>query len=398
MNIATANVFELGLQALQEEVAKLNKRASKHGLTPIELKVEHKPFIPVFYGRFLPQRDLYVVTIVGDAPVIDGWRLVARVEFNDTIGPVVRLVPGQEDDGSFSEYRKATPKCDHCNTARRRKDVFVLEKEGRRKVVGRNCLADFLRCGTAETLVKMAELSDSARTAIEAAETGDMDYFGGTSIRTMRLESYLPVVAMLSSRIGWSSRTKSVEGMATADLAYEYLFNNSSHTDKWIKENGLYANNQDRAIAESAIQWAKELDGDNEYLHTIGKIARGGVVDFSGLDGYAASIIVAYKNHCEKEQKKAKENNSKVFYGEEKKRYRGVLVTCKGIHTFDGYYGPTTLVRFVAGNAVLVWFASGAKEYDWETDTEYTVDFTVKAHENNERFGKQTKINRVKAK
>ena len=72
------------------------------------------------------------------------------------------------------------------------------------------------------------------------------------------------------------------------------------------------------------------------------------------------------------------------------------------LHTFEGRFGPTTIVRFEHSVndgevAVLAWFASGSKERDWEDGEDYTIDFTCKSHDDDERYGKQTKINRVKA-
>jgi hypothetical protein len=49
-----------------------------------------------------------------------------------------------------------------------------------------------------------------------------------------------------------------------------------------------------------------------------------------------------------------------------------------------------------ADKAILVWFASGDKWSDWEVDKEYSIDFTCKDHNEHDKYGKQTRINRVK--
>jgi hypothetical protein len=367
-------------------------------------------FIPLYKGGFGHQQALHIVTIEGVAPRLNGWALAARIEFNATIGPVIRITPGRDDDGSYSQYRDIEPICEHCNSYRNRKDIFVLEHcDGRRKIVGRNCLADFLRCDDASDFARMAEFADCAVELADAAERCCDDYpEGNFGAPNMTLDRYLPVVAMLMRRHGWMSRTAARENedcVSTADSAYRMLFAKDRYTRDWIEEEGLYADEGDNELAGRAIEWAKVVCTDgNEYLDTISRIALSGQVDFGRLDGYAASIIIAYRKACERDAlhaERAKNRKSKVWIGNEKKRERGVCVTCKGIHTFEGKYGPTTIVRFehsVSDDdvAVLVWFASGSKERDWEEGTEYVVDFTCKGHDDDAKYGKQTKINRVK--
>jgi hypothetical protein len=425
---ASADVFAPGLLALRVRVDKLNRRAEKHGMNKLELRVVSvMQFIG--YGRprvdrsvslncrgplrFHLPKECYRVEIAGCAPRIDGWVLAARVEFNDIIGNVVRIAPGRDDDGSFERYRTIDPICEHCNSRRNRNDIFVLEHEdGRRKVVGRNCLADFLRCDGADRFARLAEWADIVSQWADEAARGCYDgdeYEGGRGgVKVMALDQYMPVVAMLMRRIGWLGRTKckeTGEGIATADLAYTVHFPRCAEDKAWIKKEELYADAGDAELAGRAVEWAKTCDdGGNEYLHTIAKIARAGYVDFKSLDGYAASIIIAHRNACEREKEraeKAKLAKDKVWYGEEGKRSKGISVTCKGTHCFEGYYGPTTIVRFehkVSDSevAVLAWFASGYKERDWEADTDYVIDAMIKSHDDDAKYGKQTKINRVK--
>ena len=94
---------------------------------------------------------------------------------------------------------------------------------------------------------------------------------------------------------------------------------------------------------------------------------------------------------------------TKVYFGEPKVRVRGISATCVGVNSFEGHYGVTTLVRFEhriseSEYAVLVWFASGDKTEDFEAGEDYTFDATVKGHDEHDKYGKQTKINRVTVK
>lgn len=420
VSIATVELHERGMAILRDKVDALNKRARRHGMVELEMRIlsaepcEREVGIhPVTRKKLFAPDVLYRVEIVGCEPCINGWKLAAKVEFNDIIGNVVRIAPGRDDDGSYVAYRTIGPVCEHCNTNRRRNDVFVLEDgDGNRKIIGRNCLADYLRSGDADDLARWAEWMDQLRRAADG-ECDDSEGYEnfGRSNPAMPLGAYLRVVAVAKRKFGWMGRTvanNSYDGVATADIAGRILYGKGKAHERWIAENDLVPNEDDGAYVEKAIEWAKGIDdGGNEYRHTIKAIALAGYVDMRKLDGYAASILVAHDKALEREIEYAARKaaaKDREMYGDAKKRYRNIPVKCVGLNSFEGHYGVTTLVRFEhypdgpngKRRAVLTWFASGDKYNDWDLDAEYAIDFTVKGHEDHEKYGAQTRINRVK--
>jgi len=410
--LATTTIFERGLTALRGRVRTLNKRAKRHGMVELRLRVVLTESVKreVRPGMFVPD-TAYTVEINGREPCIDGWRLAARVEFNGIVGQVVHIAPGRIDDGSYKQYRTIAPICEHCGTKRRRNDVFVLEDSaGCRKIVARNCLADYLRDGTAGDLAVWAEFADALRCIESDGGEGEFDYRGENGNPAMPIGSYLQTVAMVKRTFGWLGRTAakdSFERVATADITGRVLYGRGAGHDRWIEENNLHVVDGDSDYADKAIAWAAALDctDNNEYLYTIGQIARAGFVDMRKLDGYAASILIAYDRACEREveyAERAKGAKNKVWFGSKDKKEKGVRVTCKGLHSFEGHYGVTTIVRFEhypndTDKAILVWFASGDRYNEWAVDDEYTIDATVKEHTDDDKYGKQTKVNRVRA-
>jgi hypothetical protein len=356
------------------------------------------------------------VEINGREPCINGFRLLAKIEFNDIIGNVVRIAPGNDDDGSFEPYRTVGPVCEHCNTNRRRNDIFVLAgPDGCRKLVGRNCLADYIRSGDAAGLAFWAECADALTGAGSDGDADDSDwheYTGDNGNPTMPLVAYLRVVALVKRKFGWMGRTAardSFDGIATADDAARVLYGRGAAHERWIEENDLHVADGDADYSDRAIEWAAGLDceGKSEYLSIISRIASAGCVDMRKLDGYAASILIAYDKACEREaeyKERAANAKEKVFFGCEGKRSKGISVKCVGLNSFEGMYGVTTLVRFEhypegpdgASKAVLAWFASGDKYSDWDIDEDYTIDAMIKGHDDHAKYGAQTKINRVK--
>jgi len=418
VTVATVELFEAGMSDLRDKVEKLNKRAKRHGMEALDMRVVSEQMVDrvirTARGKSVIPELQYTVEIAGCEPCINGFRLIARVEFNAIVGTVVRANPALGDDYDVSEYRTLGPICEHCGTKRTRNDVFVLEgPDGQRKVVARNCLADYCRSGDANTLAEWAKCMDSFSPDACDGDPDDGDcYDRGRANPAMSLVPYLRIVAMVKRRCGWLGRTKardSFDGIATADIAGRVIYGRGASHRAWMREMGFEAEEGDKDYAEKAAAWAAGLDcnDSNEYRYTIGQIGRAGAVDLRTLDGYAASILIAYDMACERERdnaEKAKTAKNKVYWGCEKKREKGVRVTCKGLHSFEGHYGVTTIVRFEhypdgpdgADKAIIVWFASGDRFNDWKVDGEYLIDATCKGHDNSDKYGKQTKVNRVK--
>lgn len=418
VTLATAVMFERGFRALQEKVEKLNKRAVRHGMNMLEVRVvSAEPAEREVAPKLFVPDVRYTVEIDGCEPCIGGWRLAATIEFNATIGNVVRIVPGRDNEDTFGAYRTIEPVCEHCNSKRNRNDIFVLEDcNGDRKVVGRNCLADFVRSGDAASLAAWAEFIGNLACIGDDDDADDddwRDYCGRAGNPTMPLDGYLRVVAVVKRKFGWMGRTAArdrIDGVATADTAAYVIYGKGKAHREFVERNDLHSDDDDAAYVARAIEWACTLCGDrNEYRDTIGRIAAAGIVDMRKLDGYAASILIAYDKHCEREIEYAARNKGakeKVWFGCEGKRERNIRAKCVGLHSFEGAYGVTTIVRFEhypngeGGNdkAVLVWFASGDRYNDFELDTEYTFDATIKGHDDDAKYGKQTKLSRVTVK
>jgi hypothetical protein len=413
VTLATVRVNEAGMLGLRAKVAMLHKRAERHGMVaPTVAIVKEVPFVPVIGKRFGCSEYLYDVEVNGCEPRIDGYRLAARIDFTSSIGPVVKIVPGTDDDGSYSQYRDHDGSCEHCNSLRRRNDVFVLEHlDGRRKVVGRNCLADFLRCGDAATLAEYAEWVDrlSQLDSSGCSEYAEESLGYGSRLRPVKgIVPFLTVTAMITRRIGWMGRTKARDlgdVTATADNVSYYFYGKGKHHALWVAENDLSVTDKDAELADKAIKWACEVDASrNEYLDTIQRIAQSGSVDMGKLDGYAASIIIAYKKACEYDAERAKKAAAapdKVFIGDAGKKGQQDIgrVRVVRMRTIEGYYGLKTIVAMEAdlpdgSVAPIVWFASG--EHDYDEGCEYDLRAGIKEHSDDAKWGKQTIVTRAK--
>jgi hypothetical protein len=281
------------------------------------------------------------------------------------------------------------------------------------QVVGRNCLADFIRTGDAGSFAEWAEWCDTLASYDESTciDLAYSEGFGeGKGRPVEQLGRFLTVTAMITRRMGWMSRTgaRDCEGaVCTADNVNYFLYGRGSGHERWVRENELSLKPADLESVAPAVSWAMSLSAEklakSEYLYTIHRIATVGMVG-EGLDGFAASIIRAYEKDCEWAAEKAENEagrKERVFIGDADKKGQQDLGVVRIIrtHYFEGNYGVTTIVGMEVDLpdgtvAPIVWFASGEK--DFEVGSKYTLRAGIKDHKDDPKYGKQTVVTRAK--
>lgn len=396
----TFNLLKYRAPEFEARFAKLTKRAAKL----------HVPAPTFTYGEefavAVKNRDntptgavtVYLpVTLTGTTPKFNGWTFAASLEYLETDGgellPVFKSRPGVELP---ERYRTESGHCDHCCINRYRRYFFLVTNEaGEFKMVGSTCLADFLGGESPESVARMFEF------AAELFSLADDDYWGGGGggNAAWDLTTVLPMTASVIRLNGWMSATKARElgyGTATKDdvlLALDPPDN--SDMKAFAKKMWENMTEDDKAEAELALEWARELpaDGDSDYLWNLRTVARVGWADYRTM-GLAVSLLPSYRRAMgvELERKlRAAESN---WVGEVKKRMELTGLTVTKLHSFEGAYGVTTLVTFLDGNGnVMKWFASGNPELN-VGDVVTKAKGTVKAH-GEYRGVKETTLTRV---
>ena len=399
------------------------------------------------WGRTSQTRNWLTVTVTGAAPNLDGWQFVAtlepveiEVDGKSKIENIIQSVPGAEKLPDI--YRHRIGECDHCKQFRRRNQTFVVKhgSTGELKMIGRNCIKDFLGHANPHQLAAWAQLLVDLDAACRSEESFDEDDFmggGGCGGRdyAFDMRDYLAFVVAVVEDRGFVSRSKVRESMtpegecglrATADVAW-YLIapppsGNYKATQDWREARAKFAaTDKQREFVENAIEWARGLEDDrvnnasSDYLanlRTVGRMASVG----AKTCGIAASMIPAYAREIGAvlfEKEKIERKNE--LFGTVKTRSEFVVM-CEKVTPNDGYYGTTGIHKlvgidggekvgkgkaatFVAGGVgdvtgkSLVWFASESTEWLKEGG-KYRVKATVKSH-GEFRGRKQTVLTRV---
>lgn len=401
----TFEVLDHRMAELEHKVAKINRRAKKLGCPEVTLEVSEPYDVPVKdpetgkVTHYLRKRS---VKVVGEPPRVEGWSLVAKLMHLDGV-VIIAAVPGETVP---VEFRTVSPgRCDHCHTNRRRDDTFVLrnDAEGTYKVVGRNCLADFLGGHDPKRVAAMCELMIALGEACEEEESWSCGrgYY--------RLDP-LDVLSRTSVSIredGWLSRTAARDRMdgpaATADLVSNDFFSLSAEYRDRLAEKATAA---DKKEAEEAWEWAATAgEGtDSDYLYNVRTVAQMTSID-TRLLGITCSILVAYRKHVEREIERRKAKAESKHFGTPGKREVFDL-TLVGYTTCEGYYGTTHIFRFIEGEGNrATWFSSRDVDFFWKVDEHgepvelrkgdtFTMKATVKKHESYKGVA-QTVLTRV---
>ncbi len=177
---------------------------------------------------------------------------------------------------------------------------------------------------------------------------------------------------------------------ATADTAWGVLAVHSN----WVKPppGGLdpkyLPTEEDKAKAlelkEYFVKHLETLEPEklNDYLYNVGVVLKVGKVDCK-LAGLVASLIPTSQREQGLEVERRKFSNLKAtskFFGEvgKKVQFRATVV---GIKELETQFGVSTMIKFVTGGSLAVWFASGNKSDSFEIGKEYELKGTVKKHE-----------------
>jgi len=391
----TYRIPETNLAGLHEQIAKLNKRATKLKVTPVRLVVDHWETVEGTYtgpfGDTIPYTARYChLSIVGTTPKLQGWTFTAVIQPTEA-GNLVKLVPGTVENIPAWFY-EAKMTCDHCKMDRQRNEVFVLHHEGGGWAqVGRTCIQDFLGGVSPERLLNEASyLMDSGSLMREAEDEGWGRGSGGWVEPTEPTEVYVSTCAAFVRFEGFVSKAQSqLPGGGDPTSARAWMWLNPSKHDRdeiaWLQHNGFAVEERDITLAAKAIAWAQQLTNveTNNFLANLKVSASRTIVDGKSI-GLMAALVGAYMREVEREELRRKERETmkpSAYVGEVGQRLTLPQLTITNVRTFDSDYGVRTMVKLIDpdGNQ-FTWWTGYAP--DWvEQSAVVTIKATVKKFE-----------------
>lgn len=388
----TYDILSYRFGEVEKKVARFARKAAKLGLPTVSVEVVGEKVVPEKddLGRKTGRVLVYkTIEVHGQAPVVAGHTFVARIEHTEA-GNIISKAPGAQDVSVPAEMRDGPPTCDHCKTNRRRNDTFVLREDesGNLIRVGRNCLADFLRTAdAAEALRLWSFLHDIASMSREDPEEG-----GGSCGYELSLKHFVACAFKSVDLDGWVSRKAEFHDESCTSTATSAAFAcglRPMHPESAAAWDKAQPSEDHAKEAETAIGWAKGLDGSSDYEHNLKVACSLSYIKIQNY-GVVASVVVAYRRHHEREvarelkAKRADENPSKHFGAVGSRYVRKLTVT--RINSWDNEYGTTVLYTMEdAEGTAFKWFSSGgcghpSKDRKLDVGDELFFTFALKGH------------------
>jgi hypothetical protein len=395
------------LAELTEAVEKLNRRAKKLGVSPVQVVPTggyESRRINVAYGEWEKpvwvERSFVEIKVVGgEAPRLPGgWEFAAVLE---PLGEscIVNFTPILERDEDWRAAQAVAGRerfsekgmyCDHCKAFRRRKEIFLLvNEEGETVWVGRQCLRDFLGHTSPENLVARFQWFRQLQ-----------DYLGGGYPRPVPMYPTRGVLECTVCAIaidGWRSRGKARDegGAATADnVQFAFVGDSKEAREYRATLHDYYAENEShiQARVEKALTWIREMDQDeankSDYISNLKTACCAEEIKLKHF-GLVCSLLVAYDKHIETEadrqrREREREDRAKATADSQHLGEKGERLELEAevvmMRDVDSFYGPSVLFKFVADGNVLTWFCSG-RTPDVEVGDKVQVRGTVKKHD-----------------
>lgn len=294
INTATEarTLFEIpaeNIEKFEAQIKKLSARSIKLGMDAIV------PFTFSHEERKLASgrtHRVYQVMLTAEAPRLNGWTFVARLDHANETGTVIRMVPNTGVELPLS-FRHAETRCDHCNVNRYRRDTFVVrnDESGEFKQVGSTCLADFLGHDP-QKIAKRAELLSYAYECGRGYEQ-----FVGGDMRYISLESFLQDAAYFCRTRGWVSGKTAYE---TGAVATKTRVLDSMNGGEYCEE--TFVTDEDKALAAAALEAALAItEPRNNYEHNVAVIANASMIEGRSA-GVAAAIVGVFFDRRRREQ------------------------------------------------------------------------------------------------
>lgn len=322
------------------------------------------------------------IELTGATPIANGFKLLGKIERGAP--DLLYSVPGEEIP---HKYYDTDSSCEHCNTDRFRKDLYVLENVETCETiqVGSSCLGDFLRDeNAAHDAMRYFEYLKELRFPDE--EFDDLGLRGAYTWRSeYSINGILNIAAAVVRIFGWISKAKAEENIewSTADYITAWIDN-----EKPCKN--LKVTDEDKELSAAAQGWILRGEWSDEYHRNLQLMVNADEGIERRRIGYLCSLIGAYKSELVRREQNA--NSPDVPEG----RYKitGVIVkTDIKYNDFGGRYVMT--VKDDRG--FMVWGTQPKlKEGSIKTGTRIEFMAKVEKSPDNSKFGFYTRPTKAK--
>ena len=291
------------------------------------------------------------VEVSGTVIAESGWELAGKIEHLET----GNLIHSFGDTTIPDWYRSASPRCEHCNSDRHRKETYVLyhAKNNAWKQVGSSCLKDFTGYVSAEMAAAVASVyalfDQISEDRIRIASSPK--YFDTESVICYAIEC-VKHWGYHKSEEGNDATRETVRDLMQGQQDFPAIVRSVTFDPMSTANLQTFKDLRSRLLA---------LNAEDDYTNNLQVLLRAEKVPEKHL-GILVSAVPYYNRMIarEAEQRKlAEETSNSEFVGNVGDKLTIDIATVKLVNIYDDYYGSTWRYQIVdAHGNVFMWDAS----------------------------------------
>lgn len=379
----TYKIHENHMEELEKKLKRIFKKCAKYGVG-YSYEVLDSEFINVESDKKKEPnyQKFYIIKTSGEAK-INNWEFIAVLEPMGDMNIIKRYNTEVELPERF---RNAENVCEHCNTKRNRKELFVVRntETNEFKQIGRQCLMEYTNGLSAEFVANYMEWKDIFSGYED--DSADWSSMGGSYRNYYEVKEILSYAIVITQHFGFR---KSEDENSTVSRVQGLVWDMMKTLEEWyrnenrdIKKSDFYTDEVE-SKANEIVEYYLELDDNSEFIHNVKTILREHYVGRKQF-GIISCLPYCYNKAMERvrlqDERKLENENTRAYskhFGEIGKRYAVQDVTLSCITSFETYYGLMSIYKFIdVDNNVFIWKTGTYKD----TDKKYSITFTVKGH------------------
>ena len=287
------------------------------------------------------------VEVSGTAIAESGGELAGKIEHLET----GNLIHSFGDTTIPDWYRSASPRCEHCNSDRHRKETYVLyhAKNNAWKQVGSSCLKDFTGYVSAEMAAAVASvyalLDQISEDRIHIASSPK--YFDTESVICYAIEC-VKHWGYHKSEEGNDATRERVRDLMHRHMKLPASIDAVTFDAMSTANLRTFEDMRSRLLA---------LNAEDDYTNNLQVLLKAEEIPENRL-GILVSAVPYYNNLIAREAEQRNTSNSE-FVGNVGDKLTIDIATVKLVNIYDGYYGSTWRYQIVdAHGNVFMWDAS----------------------------------------
>ena len=344
---------ESAIDSLETKLATIRRKCAKYGCEFSYSRIG-ETFKKVEIQDETGQRTAVTIKAIevevsGTAIAESGWELAGKIEHLET----GNLIHSFGDTTIPDWYRSASPRCEHCNSDRHRKETYVLyhAKNNAWKQVGSSCLKDFTGYVSAEMAAAVASVyalfDQISEDCIHIASSPK--YFDTESVICYAIECVKHWGYHKSEEGNDATRER------VRDLMHRHMKLPAS-IDAVTFDAMSTANLQTFEDLRSRLL---ALNAEDDYTNNLQVLLRAEEIPENRL-GILVSAVPYYNNLIARDVEQRNTSNSE-FVGNVGDKLTIDIATVKLVNIYDGYYGSTWRYQIVdAHGNVFMWDASSS--------------------------------------